>query len=269
MAHNRNVIPIDQWMARSTLKFFKRTPPVFAIKGTLNLASIVVVKVMAKNFEVVSRNTHFITISARNILADRTSKKIFQEDEIFKAETAINDQLERLNEYFDRRIQQSELKLKSAGYAMDIALADGDLYETKAATHQVTEYLQILKKADLYLGMLDYLWIAGELSDTPAEALRAKLSNEREVRTQLFAFARLTNRQFETIFRICRGAIAQRRAGGPPPDPTPFEVSQGIPSSKAQPDAGPAAPSDSSPALPEPFALAQRDLADLSQELGG
>ena len=46
-------------------------------------------------------------------------------------------------------------------------------------TNGVTQYLDIIAKADYYLSILHYLWVTSELSDSPDEARRVKLNTER------------------------------------------------------------------------------------------
>ena len=79
------------------------------------------------------------------------------------------------------------------------------------ATNAVTQYLDLLSKADLCTAILHYLWLTGELSDNPDEAMRVKLKTEREIRENLFNITRFTQSQYSTVRRICNGVIEQRR----------------------------------------------------------
>jgi hypothetical protein len=204
-------IPIRMWMAHSTLKFLDRNQKAVLLDGVVHLGHDVVVKVMRNTFEVVLRDAHYVTIAARIVLAERVHGKIFQEEEIFKAEDEINRQLERISDYFDRRIEQAEQKLVGAGFDPEKVPQRTTAYETKASTNAVTAFVEILKKADIYLSLIDYLWIAGELSSTPSEALKARLNNQREVRSHLLSIPRRTTSQFQTIRRICNGVLEQRK----------------------------------------------------------
>lgn len=205
------VIPQSRWMARSTLGHFKRDDIPVAASQRILIAQPGVLKVLAKAFEPVSRDAYYIGSDARRILTDRVSAKIYQEDEIFKAETAISSHLERINEFFDRRIQQAEARLRSAGFDPDGFKQNAKVYEASCTSRTAKEYLDIIKKADLYTGLNEYLSIVGELSDNQNESQRAKLNNEREIRSHLFSITRMTSKHFQIIRRICHGVIDQRR----------------------------------------------------------
>ena len=58
----------------------------------------------------------------------------------------------------------------------------------------------------------EFLWITGELSDSPQQALAAKLNNEREARNHLLSVSRTTVKHFQVIRRICNGVLDERRA---------------------------------------------------------
>lgn len=206
------VIPQKIWQARSTLNFLKRNENAVMAEEVVYLAHEQVTRVLSKTFEVLSRDAHYITIAARNILAERVSGKVYQEEEVFKAEISINDQLERINEFFDRRIQQSEQKFLASGRDPDKVPHRTKGYQAFCTTQAATEFIQVLKKADIYLVLLEYLWITGELSDTPSEAIRAKLNSEREVRNHLLSIPRKSTSQFNIIRRICSGVMDQRKA---------------------------------------------------------
>ncbi len=208
---NIELIPQSKWMARSTLGHFKRDDIPVAATQRILLAQPGILRVLAKAFEPVSRDAYYIGSDARRILADRVSTKIYQEEEIFKAETAINGQLERINDFFDRRIQQAESRLRSAGFDPEGFKQNAKAYEAICTSRTATEYLSIIKKADLYAGLNEYLSIVGELSDSPNESQKAKLNNEREIRGHLFSITRLTSKHFQLIRRICQGVLDQRR----------------------------------------------------------
>lgn len=204
-------LPMKKWMRSSSIHFFERNLDALSAPGFVSLSSPMIVKIMASGFEVITRDTYFITCRARQILSGNLHKKIYSEDEIFKAERAINGHLEKLHEYFDTRINQGEQKLKSAGFDVDEIQRLLSNYETRCVTNAVTQYLDVLSKADLYMAILHYLWLTGELSDNPDEAMRVKLNTEREIRENLFNTTRFTQSQYSLVRRICNGVVEQRR----------------------------------------------------------
>lgn len=205
------IIPQEMWLKKSTITFFKRNQATVMAPQVIHLCSNDVVRTMTSTFEVVSRDAHYITIAARTILADRVSRKIYQEEEIFKAEQEIARQFERVHDYLDKMIVQSEEKIRLGGNDPDAIPTNTQAYGARCSTRASKEYLDLLKKADLYLTLLDYLWIMGELSDTQAEALAARLANQRAVRSQLLSIPKKTTAQFQIINRICKGVMDQRK----------------------------------------------------------
>lgn len=205
------LIPMKQWMRRSSINFFERNPDAIGAPGFVPLCNRIVVDVLAAGFEVFSRDTFFVTCRARQILTQNLKGDVFQENEIFQAEAALNAHLEDMHEYFDTRIEQGERKLELGGFG------PGDIqklvahYETKSVTNAVTQYLDILAKADHYVTMLHYLWLIGELSDSPDESMRVKLNTEREVRQHLFGITRASTIHYDNIRRICNGVVDRRR----------------------------------------------------------
>ena len=204
-------LPMKKWMRSSSIHFFERNQDALSAPGFVSLSSAMIVKIMASGFEVITRDTFFITCRARQILSDNLHKKIYSEEEIFKAEHAINGHLEKLHEYFDTRIKQGEQKLQGAGFEIEEIQRLVSNYETLTVTNAVTQYLDLLSKADLYTAILHYLWLTSELSDNPDEAMRVKLKTEREIRENLFNITRFTQSQYSTVRRICNGVIEQRR----------------------------------------------------------
>lgn len=210
MTGAEKAIPMKDWMQHSTLNFFGRNPNTVMARQRVSIARDPVARILRRSFEAISRDAHYITIKSRLILSDRVSSKIYQEEEVFKAEAAINEHLERINDYFDRCIKQAETKLRAAGYDPNAVERKALTYEAMCTTRTATEYLQLLAKADIYLVLHEFLWIAGELSDSPQEALKARLNNEREVRNHLHSVSRATTKQFNIIRRICKGVLDER-----------------------------------------------------------
>lgn len=205
------IIPQEMWLKKSTITFFKRNQATVMAPQVIHLFSSDLVRTMASTFEVVSRDAHYITIAARTILADRVSRKVYQEEEIFKAEQDIARQFERVHDYFDKMIAQSEEKIRMSGGDPEAIPVTTQAYGAKCSTRSAKEYLDLIKKADIYLSLIDYLWIMGELSDTQSEALAARLNNQRAARSQLLSIAKKTTAQFQIINRICKGAMDQRK----------------------------------------------------------
>mgnify|MGYP003382700806 CR=1 FL=1 len=207
------VIPMKEWLQRSSLEYFERNASALMVPKVVHLSQDSLIKVMSKSFEVVSRDAHYITIASRLILADRLSGKIYQEEEVFKAETAINLQLEDIDDYLDRCIKQAEQKLIHAGIDPNAVERVTRGHAAKCATPTATDYLELIIKADIYLAMFQYLWVAGELSNSRDEALKAKLNNERQVRDHLGTIVKTTTKHFHVLRRICNAVLADRKLG--------------------------------------------------------
>ena len=205
------LIRMKKWMRKSSIDFFNRNPDVIGAAGFVPLCNDMIVKVMSTGFEVITRDTHFITCRSRQILAQNLTGDIYQESEIFKAESALNALFERTHEYFDTRITQGEQKLAMGGFGMNEIQKLVANYETKTVTNAVTQYVDILGKADHYITILQYLWVTCELSDNQDEALRVKLTIEREVRHILFAMTRASNIHYNNIRKLCNGVVEARR----------------------------------------------------------
>lgn len=211
MDSNLQIIPLKKWMKKSSLHFFDRNPDALAAPGFVSLSHIDTVKVLSTCYEPICRNTFFISCRARQILSDNLSRKMYSEDEIFKAERSVNGLLEKLHEYFDTRIQQGEQKLELGGFRADEMQRIVKNYETKAVTNAVTQFLDLVTKADVYLTILHYLWVTSELSDNPDECMRVKLNTEREVREHLYSVTRFAQSQYDAVRRICNGVLEMRR----------------------------------------------------------
>lgn len=205
------VVPQEMWLKKSTITFFKRSQATVMAPQVIHLCSADILRTMASTFEVVSRDAHYITIAARTILADRVSRKVYQEEEVFKAEQEIARQFERVNDYFDKMIGQAEEKIRMGGNDPEAIPSHTQAYGARCSTRAAKDYLDVLKKADLYLTLIDYMWIMGDLSDTQQEALRARLDNQRAVRAQLLSIPKKTTAQFQAINRICKGVMDLRK----------------------------------------------------------
>ena len=205
------IVKMKKWMRHSSLNFLERNPDLMGLPGYVSLAHPEIVKVMAGGFEVMLRDSHFISIRARQILSDNVSGKLYKGDELFKSESALNQTLMQLHEYFDTRLEQATKKLESGGFSVSEVQRHETHYETLAVTNAVTEYLNLIVKADHYSSLLHYLWIFGELSDSPDESLRIKLVTEKEIRVNLFAVTRDSTQHYSNIRRLCNGVLDIRR----------------------------------------------------------
>lgn len=206
------LIRMKKWMRKSSINFFERNPDAIAASGYIPLCNKMIVDIMSTGFEVFTRDTHYISCRARQILTENLTGDIYQEDEIFKAERDMNDHLERIHDYFDTRLTQAEQKLQAAGFGPDDVQRIILNYETFTVTNQVTQYLDILAKADHYITLLHYLWMTGEISDNSDEAQRVKLVTEREVRQHLFGLTRASSIHYNNMRRICNAVVERRRA---------------------------------------------------------
>ena len=208
-----NPIPMSMWMHKSTIRFWERNPEALRMPMRIMLSNDMTVRSMSTTFEPICRDTHFINIVARRILANRLSGKIYQEEEIFKAEQSIFLMYERVNKYFEIRSSQAELKLRLSGFEPEdlLSRSRGRTYELESATQMSTTYVRLLKNADNYLVHNYNLWAAGELGNSPAECLAAKLFNEKEARGQLFALSRATTRAYNDIRGLVNRILAERK----------------------------------------------------------
>lgn len=204
------IIEMKDWLAKSTLKFFERHESVMMVPRVVELGSPLAVKLLSRTFEPMSRDSFYISTSARGILADRVSGKIYQEDEIFKAELMLSSQLEKLNDYLNRRIEQAEQKMRAAGEDPTNIASPALRYRAKCATRTTKDWLDTIKKIDIYMTMLEFLHISGELSDTDIESQRAKLHNEHDMRTHAHNIPREAARQYSVIRRICSAVLDGR-----------------------------------------------------------
>lgn len=207
----QSAVPFNKWLKKSTINFWVRHPTVRSLSGTVTLSVTMVRDVMARTFEPITRDCYYITTQAREILTNNLSTELYRSDELLGAEQALSDQAMRIIEYFETRIEQATLKLESAGYSLDETETAGELYETRVVTPMAKQWLDILTMADRYLILIDYLDLAGELADDPAESQRVKLTAAREARQTLLSLPKLATSRKDQIWKICSGVIEQRR----------------------------------------------------------
>lgn len=209
-------IPQEEWLARSNLRFFKRLEAPMIVPMTVGISNEVILRNMRDYFEVVSRDTYYLSVIARQILADKVSDKIYQEEEVLKAEQEVFKAFEAANSFFDTRIKQAEQVLREAGMLeMSMRAGTVKMYEAWCTSRTATKWLELLKKADQYLTLNFQLWVTGEIgpaNQTDGEALAAKLNNERNARVELSKLRRKVAIQFATIRNLVNRVAEQREA---------------------------------------------------------
>jgi hypothetical protein len=204
------VISMKTWMRQATLKFFTRNPDMMVMPKLAHISQESVLKIMSHSFEAVSRDAYYITVAARSILSDRLSRKVYKEEELFKAEQTIAKTIESATEWLDRQIGQAELKLQAANIDPDQIRRNTKCYDAPCTSSTARLYIDVLVKGDIYLNLVNMLWIAGELSNSEQEAAEAKVRIERDVKNRLLEIARECSRQFLAIHRICIAVMDER-----------------------------------------------------------
>lgn len=181
---------------------------------TVGISNEVILRNMRDYFEVISRDTYYLSVVARQILSDKVNEKIYQEEEVLKAEQEVFKAFEAANSFFDTRIKQAEQVLREAGMLeMSMRAGTVKLYEAWCTSRTATKWLELLKKADQYVTLNFQLWVTGEIgpaNQTDGEALAAKLNNERNVRHELSTLRRKIGIQFATIRNLVNRVAEQR-----------------------------------------------------------
>lgn len=209
-------LPQTQWVKHSTLRFFKGLDGILNFPVTVALTHDVTTKILRSQWEAVSRDVYYITMTARRLLSEEVSAKIYKEDEILKAEQEVFKVLEGAHGHFDTRVAQAEQKLKEAGLS-DLALRGGNvakLYEARSTTRTATKWLELLQKSDGYLTLNYQLWVTGEIGPpnwTEKEALEAMQANIRDARDAITQVARRINQQYTNIRALVQRVQDQRR----------------------------------------------------------
>ena len=204
------VVPMKTWMRQATLKFFSRNPDMMVMPKLAHISQESILKIMSNSFEAVSRDAYYITIAARSILSDRLSRKVYKEEELFKAEQTIAKTIESATEWLDRQVAQAELKLQAANIDPDQIRRNTKCYDAPCTSSTARLYVDVLVKGDIYLNLVNMLWIAGELSNSEQEAAEAKVRIERDLKNRLLDIARECSRQFLAIHRICIAVMDER-----------------------------------------------------------
>ncbi len=209
--------PQTEWLKSSNMRFFKRLDSALRVPQPVGLNHDAIIKILQGQWEVVSRDVYYITITARQILSDKVSAKIYKEEEILKAEKEVFRAFELAQSHFDTRITQAEQILKGAGMS-ELVMRGGSglkLFEADSTTRTATKWLELLKKADTYLTLNYQLWVTGEIGPsnwTDGEALSAKLNNERDARTTVTGLTRKINQHYTAIHQLIQKVLEQRRA---------------------------------------------------------
>lgn len=211
MAGSEKVIPWSEWGRKTALKFFDKYAGALHLDMEIEMANDMPRRVLAQSFEAVSRDTYYISVMARQILTENVSGKIYQEDEIFKAEQVIVKAIETAKSALDNRILQSDQKLQSAGYSRDVIKGRPDRLGISIYTSAARGFMEVCLSADLYSRMMTGLELIGELSDRQDQSMMALRNAAREARTIMNTLASTISNQFSIINRICNGAVEQRR----------------------------------------------------------
>jgi len=201
-----DVIPLKQWLARTGSTFFSR--PVEAgmmLRQPLEIGSVEIIKTLAPIFEPFSRDANYINFVSRKILVGNVPKELLDEADVYGAETKINEQFRRVNDWFDGRLKQAARPLEEAGFdvAEILAARTKQKYEAVVTTRWGKDMLELAVKADDYHGLVHFGWMMSENPDR-GEDMAVKLNSEREIRQQFFSLTKLSARHFTIIHRICR-----------------------------------------------------------------
>ena len=207
-----SIIPLEKWIKKTGIKFWENEKPQF-VQGAVFLSQDVVTKTLSVVYEPFSRDCHFITYKARHILSHnfRLNKGQYQEDEIFGAEKAVNESLDRVSEYFSKLIEQGKIKLNSVGFEFEKMSHGKKGYETKNTSPMVTRLIDICAQADIYLSIMMTLHITGELSNDSNEAQRAWSLAEQAVRQNILSLVRLASTHYQNLYKICQAVVQYRK----------------------------------------------------------
>jgi hypothetical protein len=211
-AQERTVFKQRTWLAASSLRFFERNASVPMAKLHLPLVQPETVRLLRTTLERVSRDSYYVGVTARDILSDYVTAAVYHEDELLKAEQQIYQAVANAHEFLDGMLRSAEKRISAAGFAAPSVSDAAPLYEVSVASNVVTEYLNLLAKADLYFLQLTFLWQIGELADTPEDAMRAKLNSARNVRQRVTHIMVVTNACYTHLRALCQRVIEERRS---------------------------------------------------------
>ncbi len=208
--------PQPKWIKNSNLRFFKTVDPSMVVPQVVSLVDDTIIKTLRDQFEVISRDVFYVTVISRRALAEQVSQKIYKEEEVLKAEQQVFKAFDGALTYFETRIKQAGQVLKEAGmeHLIDMSGTTPSVFMAHATSRPATRWLDLLRKADVYLALNHRLWVIGELGPsnwTESEALAAKLNNVREARATLTQLARNVNSQFRAIRELVLKVVEERR----------------------------------------------------------
>ncbi len=205
--NTRRIVAMKDWRLNTPIKFWEKNPDAIGRTVHASISHKFILHVLQTTFEPFSKSSYYVSVIARGILSDNLSRGVYKREELFGAETAIADGIQSLHEYFDTRIQQSVSRLEMAGFSLEETRAKAQDYEAISVTNATSNYLDILVKADIYLMVVHYLWLVGELASNTRESDMEKQRCEKEVRDALVNLTRMAERHNGVIHRICREAM--------------------------------------------------------------
>lgn len=206
----RSVIPQDEWLPKTSLRFFERQQVPMA-RLHLPLSQTETVRILKTTTERLSRDAYYITVVAREILTDNISDKVYHEEEVLQAEQELFKALANANEAIDGVLRSAARRIGASGFKEPAVPDNAPLFEVHIASNVVAEFLNLLAKADLYFLQLNFLWQIGELSDTPEGAIQAKVNGTRAVRQRVVHIVAVAGKQFNRLRSICNRIQEERR----------------------------------------------------------
>lgn len=193
MSENTNaatVLKPNQWLdSSSKLTFFKDYRGVY-VSEVSSLGNPAVKKLMAKNFEFMSRNLFFISAFGRFLL-DKN-----QEQKVVEAETIARNTIENGIKAIQKRIAQAEVSLAAAQINEHTSFGREFQIEVPLTTPGAAKYSELIRKADYFYSLNSLLWIRGVIDDVN------KFKNESDVRRDIMSVVSGILNQFRYILKL-------------------------------------------------------------------
>jgi len=210
------VVRMRVWMPQSKVRFFSRGRPmrqgVVGWDYTFRIENQLIMDILARTFEPISRDAHTMTERATTLLSQLSYSSTLHEDKLTEAERAVEEHEIKLNRYLDNQIKRAEQQVLSAGYRLDDITHSYTSYEATITSLFAKDYIDLYVKADRLYTLHNFLWSSGNLSDNTQEANRKRKSFIRELKTQLHAYAASITRSAGTIQRLIDQVREERKA---------------------------------------------------------